>query len=258
MKMQRVAVTALAALMCGALPPLAKAQSFAGPDSGAGASSAPVTSSAPSASPSASASQSHTQPGQTYQKPSSGEKFKNYLFDAFGPYAILGSAVAAGINQASGDRINGTGSGTPPEWGGGAEAYGKRFGSNYGINITATTARYLMAEIFREDTEYYRCECSGFSHRLVHSLWSTVATRRGDDGHYRFSFSNLAAPYAGTMTAALGWYPGRYDASDGFRMGNYLLATYFGLNVAKEFIYGGPHTLAAHTPLKGITGSNKQ
>jgi hypothetical protein len=58
---------------------------------------------------------------------------------------------------------------------------------------------------------------------------STVATRRGDDGHYRFSFSNLAAPYAVTMTAALGWY----EPSDGFRMGNYLLASYAGLNVAK-------------------------
>jgi hypothetical protein len=252
MKMQRVAVTALAVLTYGILPPLAKAQSFAGSDSEGGAPSAPSTTA------SSSQSSTHTQPGQTYQKPTQGDKFKNYLFDAFGPYAILGSAVAAGINQASGDRINGEGSGTPPEWGGGAEAYGKRFGSNYGINITATTARYLMAQVFREDTIYYRCECSGFSHRLVHSLWSTVATRRGDDGHYRFSFSNVAAPYAGTMTAALGWYPGRYDASDGFRMGNYLLATYFGLNVAKEFIYGGPHTLAAHTPLKGITGSNKQ
>ena len=83
----------------------------------------------------------------------------------FGPYAILGSAVAAGINQASGDRINGTGSGTPPEWGGGTGPYFERFASNYGINITATTARYLMAEVFREDTIYYRCECTGFSHR---------------------------------------------------------------------------------------------
>ncbi|HEY2109677.1 MAG TPA: hypothetical protein VGH17_07230 [Candidatus Acidoferrales bacterium] len=240
MKMQRVILAALFAFfVCGAVPPLAKAQS----SSGTGSSS---TTSHPS-----------VQPGQTYVKPSDRQKFHNYLFDSFGPYAILGSAIAAGINQASGDRINGTGSGTPPEWGGGAQAYGQRFASNFGINLTATSARYLMAELFREDTVYYRCECSGFSHRLVHSLWSTVATRHGDDGHYRFSFSNLAAPYAGTMTAALGWYPGRYEPSDGFRMGNYLLVTYAGLNIAKEFIYGGPHTLAAHTPLKHVTGSDK-
>ena len=244
MKMQRVATTLLAMAMLGVVPPLAKAQS----SSGAGAQSTSTTQSS---------TPSHTQPGQTYQKPTNGEKVRNYLFDAFGPYAIIGSAVAAGINQASGDRINGTGSGTPPEWGGGTGPYFQRFASNYGINITATTARYMFAQALREDTIYYRCECSGFSHRLVHSLWSTVAARHGDDGHYRFSVSNLAAPYAGTMTAALGWYPDRYEPSDGFRMGNYLLLSYAGLNVAKEFIYGGPHTLMAHTPLKGVTGSNK-
>jgi len=239
MKMRRVLLAGV--FLFGAssmVPPLAKAQSSSGSGSSATASAA-------------------VQPGQTYSKPTGSQKFKSYLFDAFGPYAILGSAVAAGINQASGDRINGTGSGTPPEWGGGAQAYAQRFGSNYGINITATTSRYLLSEVLREDTIYYRCDCSGFSHRLVHALMSTVAARHGADGRYRFSIPNLTAPYAGTMTAALGWYPSRYDPSDGFRMGNYLLASYAGVNVAKEFIYGGPHTLMAHTPLKHMTGSDK-
>jgi hypothetical protein len=231
--------------ICGTVPPLAKAQS----SSGTGTSS--------SASTSQSSASIHAQLGQTYQKPTNGQKLKNYIFDAFGPYAILGSAAAAGINQASGDKINGTGSGNPPEWGGGAQAYAQRFGSKYGINITATTARYLMAEVLREDTIFYRCDCSGVGHRLKHALVSTVAARHGDDGRYRFSFSKLAAPYAGTMTAALGWYPSRYEPSDGFRMGNFLLLSYAGLNIAKEFIYGGPHTLMARTPLKHVTGSDK-
>jgi hypothetical protein len=243
MKMERVVVALLFTLFVCGVPPLAKAQSSSGSSTASSTSQSSVT--------------THAQPGQTYQKPTGEEKVRNYLFDAFGPYALIGSAFAAGINQASGDKINGHGSGIPPEWGGGVGPYFERFASKYGINTTATTARYLMAEVFREDTVYYRCECKGFSHRLVHSLWSTVATRRGDDGHYRFSFSNLAAPYAGTMTAALGWYPGRYEPSDGFRMGNYLLASYAGLNVAKEFVYGGPHTLMAHTPLKHVTGSDK-
>jgi hypothetical protein len=49
---------------------------------------------------------------------------------------------------------------------------------------------------------------------------STFTTRRGDDGHRVFSVPALVAPYAGTMTAVYGWYPGRYDGRDGFRMGN--------------------------------------
>jgi hypothetical protein len=245
MKMQRVAVTVLAMVVCGALPPLAMAQS----SSGAGTT--------PPSSTSQSATTNHVQPGQSYQKPTGSEKVRNYLFDSFGPYAILGSAVAGGIIQATGDRINGRGSGSPPEWGGGVGPYFQRFASNFGINLTATTTRYALAEVFREDTIFYRCDCSGFFPRLEHSLISTVTARRGDDGHYWFSFSNLAAPYAGTMTAALGWYPGRYNPSDGFRMGNYLLLSYAGVNVAKEFIYGGPHTLMARTPFKHITGSDK-
>jgi hypothetical protein len=223
MKMQRVAATLLTTVTLGVLPPLAKAQSASGTTA------------------------THTQPGQTYVRPTSHQLFRKYLFDAFGPYALIGAAAAAGINQASGARYGDhQGSGTPPEWGGGAGAYFQRFASNYGINITANTYRYGLGALLHEDTSYYRCECAGFGHRLGHALITTVAARHGEDGHYRFSFVNLSAPYAGTMTAALGWYPGRYEPSDGFRMGNYALATYAGINVAKEFIYGGPHTLMGH------------
>ncbi|HXP72383.1 MAG TPA: hypothetical protein VOA88_24130 [Candidatus Dormibacteraeota bacterium] len=231
MKMQRVAATLLAMAMLGVLPPVAKAQSSSGVgSSGTGSQSA-----------------THTQPGQTYVKPTGSQLFRKYLFDAFGPYALIGAAAAAGINQASGAHYGEhQGSGTPPEWGGGAGAYFQRFASNYGINITANTYRYGLGALLHEDTSYYRCECTGFGHRLGHALITTVEARHGEDGHYRFSLVNLSAPYAGTMTAALGWYPGRYEPSDGFRMGNYALATHAGINVAKEFIYGGPHTLVGH------------
>jgi hypothetical protein len=73
-------------------------------------------------------------------------------------------------------------------------------------------------------------------------LISTFTARRGDDGHRVFSFPALVSPYAGTMTAVYAWYPGRYDAKDGFRMGNYSLLGYAGANVAMEFLYSGPHT----------------
>jgi hypothetical protein len=45
------------------------------------------------------------------------------------------------------------------------------------------------------------------------------------------------------MTAVYAWYPDRYNAKDGFRMGNYTLLGYAGGNIAREFIYGGPHSL---------------
>src|ERR1700758_4772108 len=137
MKMQRVAATLLTTVTLGVLPPLAKAQSSTGQGT---------------------STPSHTQPGTTYTKPTHEEKLKRYLFDAFGPYAIIGAAGAAGVNQASSHRIDGRGTGTPPEWGGGAGAYFQRFASKYGINITANTYRYGLGALLHEDTSYYPCE----------------------------------------------------------------------------------------------------
>jgi hypothetical protein len=218
MKMRRFMLLLLVIADLAALPVLAKAQSSATPPDSPG-------------------TVANTPPAQrdlTYTRPTEKTKFHNYIFDMIGPYPILGAALSAGINQADN---------TPPEWRQGAEAYGKRFGSNFGIAAVSTTTRYTLAEVFGEDTLYYRCECKGFFPRLSHAMISTLVTRRGDDGHRVFSVPSLVAPYAGTMTAVYAWYPSRYNAKDGFRMGNYTLLGYAGGNIAREFIYGGPHSL---------------
>jgi hypothetical protein len=213
-------ITGLAAL------PLAQAQSPAN----AGTSTSAVLST------------NTTQPPHlTYTRPTQRTKLHNYFFDAVGPYPIIGAALAAGINQADN---------TPPEWGQGAEGYGKRFGSNFGIAAISTTTRYGFAEALGEDTLYYRCECKGVFPRLGHAMISTFTARRGDDGHRVFSLPALVAPYVGTMTAVYAWYPDRYDAKDAFRMGNYSLLGYVGGNVALEFLFGGPHSLLSRLHLK--------
>lgn len=91
--------------------------------------------------------------------------------------------------------------------------------------------------------------------RLKHAMISTLTARRGTDGHAIFSFPALVAPYAGTMTAVYGWYPRRYDAEDGFRMGNYTLLGYVAGNLALEFLYGGPHSLLSRMYLKDDRGA---
>jgi hypothetical protein len=188
-----------------------------------------------------------TLPDLTYVRPTQATKLHNYLFDTFGPYPIVGAALAAGVNQAYN---------TPPEWGQGAEGYGKRFGSNFGIEAVSTTTRYALAEAFKEDTLYYRCECKGFFPRLSHAVVSTFTARRGDDGHRVFSFPDLVAPYAGTMTAVYAWYPDRYNYKDAFRIGNYSLLGYMGGNIAMEFLYRGPHSLLSRMHLNSSHGSD--
>lgn len=176
----------------------------------------------------------------TYTRPTQKTKLRNYFFDAFGPYPIVAAAFASGINQANN---------SPPEWGQGSEAYGKRFGSDFAIAATATTTRYVLAEALREDTLYYRCECKGAFPRLSHAVISTFTARRGDDGHRVFSLPALVAPYIGTMTAVYAWYPSRYDGRDALRMGNYSLLGYVGGNIALEFLYSGPHSLLSRLHL---------
>jgi hypothetical protein len=144
---------------------------------------------------------------------------------------------------------------TPPEWKQGAAGYSKRFGSDFGIAAVTTTTRYALARAFREDTLYYRCECKGVFPRLTHAAISTFTGRRGDDGHRVFSLAALIAPYAGTMTAVYGWYPGRYNAKDGFRMGNYSLLAYAAGNVAFEFLHRGPQSLLSRVHLNNGRGA---
>jgi len=180
------------------------------------------------------------QPELTYTRPSQSTKLRNYVFDAFGPYPIVGAGLAAGVNQWQN---------TPPEWKQGAEGFGKRFGSDFGIAAVSTTTRYALAEAFKEDTLYYPCDCKGIFPRLGHAVISTFTARRGEDGHRVFSLPALVAPYAGAMTAVYGWYPSRFDSRDGFRIGNYALLGYVGANVGLEFIYSGNRSLLSRMHL---------
>ena len=230
-------VVLLLAIASLAVPLRSKAQSLAGaedPPKATTESSGTTSSTLP------------TLPDPTYTRPTEKTKLQNYFFDAYGPYPLVSAAVAAGIDQYDN---------SPPEWGKGAEGYGRRFGSDFGILAVSTTTRYALAEAFREDTLYYRCECKGFFPRLGHAVISTLTSRRGDDGHRVFSFPALVAPYAGTMTAVYAWYPGRYNAMDGFRMGNYSLLAYVGANVALEFLYSGPHSWINRMHLNNAHGA---
>lgn len=253
MKMCRAVLLIIAITLFVVSQPLAKAQS----PSGSGTPAQSQTQTPPQTAPPSSSS-SNVQPGSTYHRPTGMEKLRNYAFDSFGPYAILRSVAGAGIQQAETASSAHT-AGIPPDWGQGWDSYGARVGSNFGVHLVTQTARYSLAQVFHEDTIYYRCECSGFLPRLGHALLSTVTARRGDDGHRVLSFPAIAAPYAGTEAAALLWYPSRYEPMDGFRTGNYNLLIQGGVNVALEFIYGGPHTLLSqhHVPMvSNATGSH--
>jgi hypothetical protein len=233
MKMSTLLLLLVVTVGLTSLPSLLRAQSLA--DS-ADSSSASVLS----------VSAANPQPDLTYVRPTQKLKLRNYFFDTYGPYPIVGAGIVAGINQYDN---------SPPEWKQGVAGYGRRFASDFGIAAVTTTTRYALAEAFHEDTLYYRCECKGFFPRLSHAVISTFTARRGDDGHRVFSFPSLVAPYAGTMVAVYGWYPSRFDAEDAFRIGNYNFLGYIGANIALEFIYSGPHSFFSRMHLNNPHGA---
>jgi hypothetical protein len=176
--------------------------------------------------------------GLTYTSPTEKTKLDNYFAATFGPYPILAVAAVTGINQLSN---------SPPEWKQGVVGYSERFGSNFGIAGIGTTTRYALAEAFRQDMLYYRCACKGVLPRLNHAVFSSFTARRLDNGNTVFFFPAVIAPYVATMTAVYGWYPGRYDAKDAFRLGNYSLLGYVGWNVALEFLHRETRTWHSHS-----------
>lgn len=203
--------------------------------------------SSPTSGGSYSSSIRHTQPDLLYIRPTEKMKLRAYIFDAFGPYPIAGAAFVAAAGQAS-DK--------PPEWRQGGDGYSRRLGSAVAISAVTTTTRYGLAEVFHEDTVYYRCECTGIFARFKHAMISTITARRGEDGHRRLSLAAIVAPYAGTMTAVYAWYPARYGPKDALRMGNFSRLAYAGENFALEFIYGGPHTLFSHLHRPAFSGTD--
>jgi hypothetical protein len=104
--------------------------------------------------------------------------------------------------------------------------------------------------------------------RLVVAYLAAMATAqslatscRDEDGHRAFSFPSLTSPHAATIDSRYGWYPGGYDAMDGFRMGNYNLLVYASANIAPEFFCLGPRSWISCSHLNNVheapnSGSN--
>jgi len=76
----------------------------------------------------------------TYVRPTQKTKIRNYAFDAFGPYSIVGAGLAAASTRSTTLRRNGNKSG----------GYAKRFGSDFGIAAVTTTTRYALAQALRK------------------------------------------------------------------------------------------------------------
>ncbi len=109
------------------------------------------------------------------------ERLGNYVSGLVNFEAVVTAAGGAAISQASN---------TPKEWGGGAEAYGKRVGNIFAEHVIRRTLEYGVSAALHEDTRYFVSGETGFLRRTKYAVMSTFLARH-DNGNRFLSFSRI-------------------------------------------------------------------
>jgi hypothetical protein len=162
-----------------------------------------------------------------YVFPTHRERFNRYLKSTVGPFRLVWSAGAAGIDQWRDH---------PEEWGQGMKGFGRRYASNLGQNAIQQTVTYGLDEAFGLDTGFKKSTREGFGARLKDALIQNV-TSRTKSGKRVISAPRFAGAYSGGIVSREAWYPERYSYKDGLRAGTGNLLTGFGINLLREFVF---------------------
>jgi hypothetical protein len=124
------------------------------------------------------------------------ERFRRYLRGLVDPESVLRAGVSAGLKQAGNK---------PPEWGGGLEGYGYRYGDVFAQHVVRRTLQAGVAAVLHEDNRYFVSHQSGFFRRTGYALKSTVLARH-DNGEQYFSVSRFSGA-AGSAFLSRIWQP---------------------------------------------------
>jgi len=143
----------------------------------------------------------------------------------YAPSAIVGSAAYAGVLQ----EYN-----APREWGQGAGAYGKRFGSTLAWSGIHSALAFGLDSTLHQDPRYFRSGETGFWRRTKYALRGTLLTRT-DSGGETFSTWRVGSAY-GAAFLSNEWYPDRLNTVRwGLIQGSMTLGFAFASNLGAEF-----------------------
>lgn len=125
------------------------------------------------------------------------QKFRLALRASVDPFAFVGPAVAAGIEQSQD---------TYPGYGLGASGYAKRYGAAYADGFIGNMiGGAILPTIFHQDPRYFYKGTGSTTSRALYAV-STVFRARGDDGHWEPNYSNVLGDLAaGAISNA--YYP---------------------------------------------------
>jgi hypothetical protein len=160
-----------------------------------------------------------------YTPPTASARWQYLYQNGFAPGALITSALGAGVNQATNE---------VPEWGQGAEGYGRRLGWVALNAATQSTIESGFAFALHENTIYYRCACTGIWRRSAHALSSQLTARR-PDGSRTLSLARPIGAFGGSLVL-VPILPDRFNyEGDGLRNGTWSYGIGFGVNIVREF-----------------------
>ena len=125
-------------------------------------------------------------------------------------------------------------SGTPAQWGGGVEGYGRRLASRLGEADLQGTVQAPLAAILHEDVRYISSSQHGFGRRALHAIIFSFLTY-DSHGHPTPNFANFVGYYV-SAAVATSWLPGQhYRAGYTFSRASEQVVLAVPVNLLQEF-----------------------
>lgn len=164
-----------------------------------------------------------------YERPgeySMDERVRDYVNSLISPGAFGKTLLGTGWKELNG---------IPPEWGTGAEGFGRTFAYKYLNRVTSNTIEFGVAALLKQDTRYFPSTEAGFWPRVGHAVKSTFVVPTAGGGS-QFAFARFAGAFgAGAISNA--WHPpSERGIGDTLRRGGWSIAGDIGGNLLKEFI----------------------
>lgn len=155
-----------------------------------------------------------------------GERAHVYARSVLSPMTIIAPAFEAAIDQAEDE---------PPSWRGGAEGFGKRYGSAAARRVISETVTFGFAAADGEDPRYFPSEDRSVWGRTRHVVVSTLVSPTSH-GVTIPAFSRFVGAYGAAFISNT-WYPNnRATAGDAALRGTWIMVGTLGIRLASEFV----------------------
>jgi hypothetical protein len=121
--------------------------------------------------------------------------------------------------------------GTPYEWGGGVEGFGRRAASSYARSSIQNVFSTAGNAVLHYEPRYDRCRCAGFGPRTKHALMRNFVTYNKTEKELRPQFALYGAAVGAGMLSSL-WKPNGQLWTDGWQG----VGTQIGLGMLSNWI----------------------